>query len=320
MHDQEGKGGFGDNVNDTLSRNNTLNLDVELPAAAKIMRDIAFVSVVIKMAFVFYMISGVINSGKITRFSAESTLRQLSTLGLLLSSSYVWAHPIHDKQVGNDGQVREPYHVMLFWIAVGARIFDMVQDVYVHCNDEDYANTLAFLASPKRKEDEGSASSIESARVDNPRSWFVIVALGTTLGMLIKVGEKGPPGGWQADTHVTGCIWSATVFLIVHLLVALYGVVAPSISIVGDDSNLRYLAVSRSPVIRLAVTTTTLVVLGMLVAEVGFPGTEGTDQYGVFKATGDQKADKITVTEYQWNALGALLSYVVADSVGHVFL
>ena len=62
-------------------------------------------------------------------------------------------------------------------------------------------------------------------------------------------------------------------------------------------------------------TTTTLVLLTMALSEVGFDGK------GDGVSTSPSAAPEDLMVSYkQWNMLGALVSYIAADLVGHVFL
>lgn len=288
-----------------------INDHIELPAAPKIMRDIALVSAAVKIISVLYFWM----EGS-PRFSAEATLRQMSTIGLLLSSSFVWAYPLVNDTIDTAKDFNLELVIIL---AFFARIADMVQDTLVHSKGNN--NWDKFIAYWEN--DDASDSSLESARNDNPRTWFVISALAITVGMLSRVIADDSTEILLDDkqTHWDGVLLSALILSIVHLLVALVALV-PAGKKVSEQKpcSVRDATLSRSPVIRLLVTTTVLVLLGMLVSEMGFPGSEGEDQYGLFKAKGAQKDSKLQVTAIQWNALGALVSYVIADLVGHVFL
>ena len=331
MEDEEGTG-IGDNLNNTnltrinkefnmtagasriAAQNHTgINDHIELPAAVKIMRDVAFVSAIVKILGILFF------AQTLKRFSAEATLRQMSTIGLLLSSSFVWAYPIVNDTIDTSTDNNLEWVIFL---GFAARIADMIQDVYVHQKYE--YSYFWYLFECRRKQDDPEESDIETARADNPRSWFVISALGITIGMLSRVIDDSTDlvsNRSDKQTHWDGVLLSALILSVAHLLVALLQLLSEKIPEDKDfRKKFRLFALSRSPAIRLVVTTTVLVLLGMLVSEMGFPGLEGEDQYGLFKAKDAQKDSKLSVTARQWHALGALVSYVIADLVGHVFL
>lgn len=347
---------FGDNLQGSLS--NSTNLNVELPAAAKIMRDVAFVSAVVKILGVFYLFD--MSNGQRTwtplqRFSSENTLRQMSTLGLLISSSFVWAYPIVEEQTdeARDSGLQR-FGVGLFALAIIARLADAVADYNLHKGKSNYLEYYCKWYG--RAEDKNDESSIEKGTWDNPRTWLVVAALATSLGLLVEVRNKEDfPEELSDYDHRDTVLELAFAGVIVHLIVAVLQPMAKLAERTSDQGDLTYCSLSRSPFIRLLVTTFVLTMLTMLVAESGFAGEGKDDKYGLLKnkimgtetvnvgseGVGDPyeissgqlvqnmtaasteivpKYDTLVVSENQWNAVGALVAYIVADLVGHVFL
>lgn len=318
---------FGTKLNGTLDSDNSKNLNVELPAAAKIMRDVAFISAAVKCVGIFYLSdykNGKWSRTQLLRFSSENTLRQMSTLGLLISSSFVWAYPIVNIQNNNiserDAGENRRLGVSLFVLAVIARLVDSVVDSMIHSDSIDW-----FIQWWERPEDKEEKESIEKATWDNPRTWLVIASLATSLGLLVQVRNKEEfPDSYSDYNHKQTVMEISFGFLIVHLIVA-------ALQMVGKflESNIKgtltYASLSRSPFVRVLVTTTILTTLTMLVAESGFAGKD-SDMYGLLKNThsttpsSEKVYDTLVVSQTQWNAVGALAAYIVADLVGHVFL
>ena len=368
----------------SLNRTAEENYNIELPAAAKIMRDVAYVSGISKIILLFYMVNFSYKKGvsanPLGRFTSENTLRQISTIGLLVSSSFVWAYPIvkvQEDALAEDATKKRDEELLrlgvgLFVLAVLARVVDAVTDYYIHSYTGDKQESAYgvqgtfwdYFAWMNKPEDRAGESSLEKASWDNPRSWLVIAGIATSLALLSEIAEFDTFDDNSDDwDHKETTKFLSFLFLMVHLVVAAWQIFAlalinqKSSDTEGNKNYYTLLSLSRSPFIRLIVTTFTITVLTMLLSEMKFgetPASMKADQYGLLKnkvqyqqknenelvengnvithTDGNQYAqvnvtektvmvsDVLTVSTDQWYALGAVFSYIVADLVGHVFL
>lgn len=368
----------------SLNRTAEENYNIELPAAAKIMRDVAYVSGISKIILLFYMVNYSVKKGvsanPLGRFTSENTLRQISTIGLLVSSSFVWAYPIvkvQEDALAEDATKKRDEELLrlgvgLFVLAVLARVVDAVTDYYIHSYTGDKQESAYkvqgtfwdYFAWMNKPEDRSGESSLEKASWDNPRSWLVIAGIATSLALLSEIAEFDTFDDNSDDwDHKETTKFLSFLFLMVHLVVAAWQIFAlalinqKSSDTEGNKNYYTLLSLSRSPFIRLIVTTFTITVLTMLLSEMKFgetPASMKADQYGLLKnkvqyqqkkenelvengnvithTDGNQYAqvnvtektvmvsDVLTVSTDQWYALGAVFSYIVADLVGHVFL
>lgn len=368
----------------SLNRTAEENYNIELPAAAKIMRDVAYVSGISKIILLFYMVNFSYKKGvsanPLGRFTSENTLRQISTIGLLVSSSFVWAYPIvkvQEDALAEDATKKRDEELLrlgvgLFVLAVLARVVDAVTDYYIHSYTGDKQKSAYnvqdtfwdYFAWMNKPEDRVGESSLEKASWDNPRSWLVIAGIATSLALLSEIADFDTFDDNSDDwDHKETTKFLSFLFLMVHLVVAAWQIFAlalinqKSSDTEGNKNCYTLLSLSRSPFIRLIVTTFTITVLTMLLSEMKFgetPASMKADQYGLLKnkvqyqqknenelvengnvithTDGNQYAqvnvtektvmvsDVLTVSTDQWYALGAVFSYIVADLVGHVFL
>ena len=304
--------------------------ELELPATPKIVRDFALLSATLKIAGVLF----VVMMGKSTKH--ENTLRQISSIGLLVTSSWLWAYEYtHDGVAMKEGDAERSNDLYrlegwLLGLGIVARLVDTFVDTYRY-----YARIkLSDIISPIHEE----TPALQKPTIDNPRWWFVLMALGTSLGMLSRTH-------YHTDlkddlVHVNYVLgWSIGLVTLHTVLVIASG----AVNLIKKEKDskseqeekcgnvvLGIAQLSHSPFVRYLVTTAVLCVVTMVVSEQGFAG-EGDDKFGLYNATRVpanashplQSESELTVsneTPKEWYAVGALVSYIIADLVGHVFL
>jgi len=299
--------------------------DLELPAAPKIVREFALVSATLKIAgilFVFMM-------KKSTKH--EHTLRQISSIGLLVTSSWLWAYEYTHAGVLMKGDAERSsdlweWEISLLFLGCVARLVDTFVDTYRYYERYDLTDIVSPIHEGGKKNK--VEPPLQKPSIDNPRWWFVLMALGTSLGMLSRSHAET-----KLDTdnvlHVNNVLGWSIALVTLHTFLVVASGVANQIDV--TSKCVKGLAqTSHSPFVRYLVTTAVLCLVTMVVSEMGFAG-EGDDKYGLYNATRVpanashplQSDSKLTVSNdppKEWFAVGALVSYVIADLVGHVFL
>ena len=289
----------------------------ELPAAPKILRDVALIACGIKIIGGFYQFGLRPFDAKlpILRYNVENTLRQVSSTLIMLSSTFIWAYPqtsTADADLTHDRRLE----LGLLILGIIARFVDSIQDTILTYEITYDQGVMGFLQLYfwdyfKREDDNPDSESINAARTDNPRSWLVLAAIATSLGMAAYMHGTFEMEFEGFEHYRDSSAWAITL-LVVHLVVILAQLIGTQMENLGF---FKYAALSRNIFVRFLVTTTTLVLLTMALSEVGFDGK------GDGVSTSPSAAPEDLMVSYkQWNMLGALVSYIAADLVGHVFL
>ena len=268
----------------------------KLPVSPKLMRDVALASAALKIFGLFFSFSvskqDKIKLVPISTNSSENTIRQLSTIGLLISSSFLWAS---QKQLDASSGT----HWVLLSLGLAARFVDAIQDTF----RIEGGFSLKNYVWDSRIDNSGDA--LEKGSYDNPRSWLVISAITLSLGLISHAYNEHNS---MSDRRGVANILSV-VGLVVHLFFAIWGVAAYEI----DNYYFGQLSLSRKRIVRLLVTSATIMALTVSLSEMGWAG--GLD--GMSKTP---SASKVDVTMEKWYTLGALVAYLSADLIGHVFL
>lgn len=302
--------------------------DLELPATPKIVRDFALLSATLKIAGVLF----VAMMRKSTKH--ENTLRQISSIGLLVTSSWLWAYEYtHDGVAMKEGDAERSNDLYrlegwLLGLGIVARLVDTVVDTYRYYE----RIKLSDIIFPIHEE----TPALQKPTIDNPRWWFVLMALGTSLGMLSRTHyhTKLNNDDWVHVNYVLGVsIGLVTLHTVLVIASGVFNLIKKEKDSKENKCRNVVLGIaqlSHSPFVRYLVTTAVLCVVTMVVSEQGFAG-KGDDKYGLYNATRVpanashplQSESELTVsneTPKEWYAVGALVSYIIADLVGHVFL
>ncbi len=281
---------YGVNEQDSLG-------DLEkIPVSPKLMRDVALASAALKIFGLFFAWSvskqDKIKLVPISTNSSENTIRQLSTIGLLISSSFLWAS---QKQLDDSSGL----HWVLLLLGLVARLVDAIQDTY----RIEGQITLDNYVWDSRINNDGDP--LEKGSYDNPRSWLVISAITLSLGLISHAYNEHDS---TTDRRGVANILSV-VGLVVHLFFAIWGVAAYEV----DNYYFGQFSLSRKRVVRLLVTSATIMALTVSLSEMGWAGKLD----GMSKTPSPSNVD---VTMEKWYTLGALVAYLSADLIGHVFL
>lgn len=195
----------------------------------------------------------------------------------------------------------------LLALGLAARIVDSIQDsALIEGGYEDFFEKYVWSSRVKKGED-----ALEQGSYDNPRSWLVITAIGLSLGLISQSYAEH-----NSDSDRRGVAsWLSIIGLVVHLLVALLSLVAYQIADLPSANTINeVIALSRKRFVRLVVTTATIMALTGALSEFKWAGA---DHDGMSKTP---SPTMVNVTMERWYTLGALISYIAADLVGHVFL
>jgi len=225
---------------------------------------------------------------------SEHFFRSIASTGLLLTSAYLWGHPL-------DSAKKDTGAVLFFILGMASRLLDSVQDFRL-----GGGRTLAeYIAWDDNKD------LVKSATVDNPRTWLTSIALLVSLSFasmamhekwdIIEVDGKATRNDELGDSMIT-----AVFFIALHVFVVGFVFIR---AIAGGKASdkvnmmLEFLQLSKSRFIRFAVTTTVLSALAVAAGSVGFEGTTSIGSGGV-----------------QSQLLTSLIAYVFADTVGRELL
>ena len=237
----------------------------ELPAAPKILRDVALIACGIKIIGGFYQFGLRPFDAKlpILRYNVENTLRQVSSTLIMLSSTFIWAYPqtsTADADLTHDRRLE----LGLLILGIIARFVDSIQDTILTYEITYDQGVMGFLQLYfwdyfKREDDNPDSESINAARTDNPRSWLVLAAIATSLGMAAYMHGTFEMEFEGFEHYRDSSAWAITL-LVVHLVVILAQLIGTQMENLGF---FKYAALSRNIFVRFLVTTTTLVLLTM---------------------------------------------------------
>ena len=259
-------------------------------AVSPLLFGVALASALVKVVGVSYI-------GKdMFKTSTEHHFRELASTGLLLSSAYLWSHPLDDSS-------SDTVAVLFFVIGILCRFLDSVLDFMMTGKD-----ALKYISWDKDEEDEG----VESPTSDNPRMWLTLLSLATSLAFAamamhekfdhIKLGSNatdtsGAEVSRPLDKELSDSMIVAVTFISIHVAVVLIGIASDSVPQAAIG------ALSRSKLIRFAVTTTVLSSLAVASGRIGF------DDVGTLSS------DSV-----QTDIISALVAYLFADVVGRELL
>ena len=261
---------------------------------------------VLTVAGILKLVEGVLYLIKLAKRSGdnESALKQkfekFSTLGLLVTSSFLWAGGVtfwgmlaDDVE---DAEINTLAATLFFIVVLILRVIDCLTT-----SDLPFA-----IWPPNLNENEKGEKALKKVSNDNIRTWLVFGSLVTSLGFLLRYWENPPDPmcsdseaeGYKDITCVNG-IW-ATILISIHVLVAI-----PALLPIGKCDAPRNLALSAISVVRTLVSTAVICLLVVLIGQ--------TD------AVSQQK--NITAPDSGVNNLfGALIAYLFADAFGDGFL
>ena len=261
----------------------------EHAASSPLLFGVALSSALVKVVGVSYI-------GKdMFKTSTEHHFRELASTGLLLSSAYLWSHPLDDSSSSTVAN-------LFFAIGILCRFLDSILDFLMSGKD-----ALKYITWDKEEED----TDINSPTSDNPRTWLTLLSLVTSLVFAsmvmhekfdhIKLGGNATVDGVETerplDEELSTSMIVAITFISVHVAVVLIGIASDVVKEVAIG------ALSRSKLIRFVVTTTVLSSLAVAAGAIGFEGT------GVF-----------STDAVQTDIISALVAYLFADVVGRELL
>lgn len=262
--------------------------DGEQAATSALLQGVAIASALLKIVGISYI-------GKdLFKTSTEHHYRELASTGLLLSSAYLWSHPL-DENTGS------AVAISFFVIAILCRFLDSVMDFMMTGK-----SLVKYISWDREDEDTG----INSPTTDNPRTWLTLLGLLVSLvfsAMVMneKIDHIRIDGNATVvnttvdrplDKELSNSMIVAVFFTALHIAVVFIG-------IVSDVFNPAAIgALSRSKFIRFAVTTTVLSSLAVAAGAIGF----GDDSYS---------SDSV-----QMEIVSALVAYIFADVVGRELL
>ncbi len=255
----------------------------EQAATSTLLEGVALSSALLKIVGISYI-------GKdLFKTSTEHHYRELASTGLLLSSAYLWSHPL----VGDSG---EAVAISFFVIAILCRFLDSVMDFMMTGKP-----LIKYVSWDKEDEDSG----INSPTTDNPRTWLTLLGLLVSLVFSAMVmNEKFEDiriGGNETvdrplDKELSNSMIVAVFFTALHVAVVLIGIVSDAFKPAAIG------ALSRSKFIRFAVTTTVLSSLAVSAGAIGFSGAS------------------VSSDSVQMEIVSALVAYIFADVVGRELL
>ena len=249
-------------------------------ATSPLLFGVALASALVKIVSITYI-------GKdMFRSSTEHHFRELASTGLLLSSAYLWSHPLDDSD-------NSTVAITFFAIGILCRFLDSILDFIMSGKAP-----LKYISWDKEDEDKG----VRSPTSDNPRTWLTLLGLVASLvfaamAMHEKFDHIELVDGKAANKKLSDSMIVAVTFIAVHVAVVFVGIVSDvwAPAAIG--------ALSRSKFVRFAVTTTVLSSLAVAAGAIGFEGS------GVLSSEA-----------VQTDIVSALVAYLFADVVGRELL
>ena len=271
---------------------NVTTLHKTTAIASPVLYGVGLSSALVKILSLLFLTKTLFKNG------TENYYREIASTGLLVCSAYLWDHPL-------DANLSPGWAYTFFALAILARFADSAIH-HILAKGYDLKSYVSWF-----KEDQGEG--IDSPTSDNPRTWLVLLALSTSLGFTSMVlHEKmdhirtdnftlAPSplveiDGPQNETLSSGII-TATFFIALHVAVVLAGLISEAIP------NVSYAALSRSKLVRTAVST--VVISSLSVAA----GALTIGETALLKS--DSPEARLVI---------ALISYIVADTVGRELL
>lgn len=249
-------------------------------ATSPLLFGVALASALVKIVSITYI-------GKdMFRSSTEHHFRELASTGLLLSSAYLWSHPLDDSKSSTAATI-------FFAIGILCRFLDSILDFSMSGKAP-----LKYISWDKEDKDKG----VRSPTSDNPRTWLTLLGLVASLvfaamAMHEKFDHIKLEDGKAANKKLSDSMIVAVTFIAVHVAVVFVGIVSDvwAPAAIG--------ALSRSKFVRFAVTTTVLSSLAVAAGAIGF-GTSGV----------------LSTEAVQTDIVSALVAYLFADVVGRELL
>jgi hypothetical protein len=261
----------------------------EQPATTALLFGVALASALLKIVGISYI-------GKdLFKTSTEHHYRELASTGLLLSSAYLWSHPL-DENTGS------AVAIAFFVIAILCRFLDSVLDFMMSGK-----SAIKYVSWDKEDED----ININSPTSDNPRTWLTLLGLLVSLvfaAMVMKenfehiqvhgdsVTEDGVEKERPLDKELSNSMIVAVTFISVHVAVVVLGFLSEICE------RIAVVALSRSKFVRFAVTTTVLSSLAVAAGSIGFTGAD------------------VSSDSDQMRIVSAIVAYMFADVVGRELL
>lgn len=218
---------------------------------------------------------------------SEHFFRTLASTGILLTSAYLWSHPL-------DASKSQTGAVLFFCLGIAARFLDSILDFRVGGG----RSVAEYLSWDMQKD------LIDSPTNDNPRTWLVFISILASLifaGLAMNTAwDRVKVERANADDDELGKgLITAVFFLALHLLVVIVAIVE------GFTNNelVGWGALSRSRFVRTAVSTTVLSALAVAAGGFGFDKAEGLGSDGA-----------------ESQVLTSLVAYVFADTIGRELL
>lgn len=249
-------------------------------ATTPLLFGVALASALTKLLGISYISKEMFKAG------SENFFRSLASTGLLLTSAYLWSHPLDDS-------ASQTGAVLFFCLGIASRLLDSVLDFILHGGK----NTSEYVAWDSERD------ALQSPTVDNPRTWLtlgsLIVSLAFASMAMDKEWKKIEVDGAERNDVLGDSMITLVFFIALHVLVVLL-VFAERIL---GKGTVDLLALSRSRFIRFAVSTVVLSALAVAAGQLGFDSADPVDSAGA-------KSQILT----------SLVSYVFADAIGRELL
>jgi hypothetical protein len=249
-------------------------------ATTPLLFGVALASALTKLLGISYISKEMFQAG------SENFFRSLASTGLLLTSAYLWSHPLDDS-------ASQTGAVLFFCLGIASRLLDSVLDFILHGGK----NTSEYVAWDSERD------ALQSPTVDNPRTWLtlgsLIVSLAFASMAMDKEWKKIEVDGAERNDVLGDSMITLVFFIALHVLVVLL-VFAERIL---GKGTVDLLALSRSRFIRFAVSTVVLSALAVAAGQLGFDSADPVDSAGA-------KSQILT----------SLVAYVFADTIGRELL
>lgn len=260
--------------------------------------------------------NGIVNLVPMQKENVENTLRQGSTIVLLLASTIL---------ENNDSSVTWGTTLLIF--ACVARLFDCLQDSILEFGKDpwtfikgNFGGKIAlFRGSRASTRSLSQGQLIMSPEGDNPRTWFVLGGLISTAYLIIQVmhyeNEDYEPDSADANKLLDGTRNDFDGFIILSLILVLGHVLFVIISLISSKVEfMKNISLSRIPLVRFAVTSGTLISLAVAAGQINLGYDESTTSPSA------SPSDPFTPNWSQLHLLAGIVIYIFTDMIGHVFL
>lgn len=287
------------NIGGTMNATAIANKEGYVEALSTVMYSVALAASVVKFAGGAFGLLGPVRSP-----SPEQVFRKFSSTALLISSTILWVGGADFlASLPEEYKLNPSVALMLFIVALINRIIDSYVDSTMD-DDPDLQKSLvtrlmdfgSWYGDNRNDGEDG----LNKASVDNVRTWMVLGALSLSLGLTARYGSKNWANIDGKENLVERNYYTALVLICVHIAVV---VAAIATSVVPKIDRL---ALSKSSLIRLIVSTSVLCSLVVLVGQ-----TAGILDTGKHIEAPDSAEN---------NIVGALVAYLFADALGAEFL